>query len=208
MDIGQKLRNARKAKGLIQVNVAVALSVTQGAVRQWETGATTPSARKLAKVAAFLDIPVAELLDPPLGAQVTAGRDATVTFGLTAAMYDPALFQICDLWDASDETVPCVIDRDGIFAVRIQGDSMEPDLHDGDVVAVDPNTLPATGDTAIVCLRTEGLVIKRWYWRNGIIRLESLNPEGKTYQWPKDEVFQKGLILWRWKVLGILWHKL
>lgn len=83
--------------------------------------------------------------------------------GLAAAtMYDPALSQICDLWDASNETVPCVIDRDGIFAVRIQGDSMEPDLHDGDVVAIDPNTLPATGDVAIVCLRTKGLVIKRW----------------------------------------------
>lgn len=125
-----------------------------------------------------------------------------------AAMFDPALSQLCDLWDASDETVPCAIQQEGIFALRIQGDSMEPTLRDGDVVAVDPNALPATGDLAVVCLRTDGLVIKRWYWRRGIVRLESLNPDGKTYEWTKDEVFQQGLILWRWKVLGLLWRKL
>lgn len=139
---------------------------------------------------------------------VAVTRRIPVVGMAAAAMYDPAFSQICDLWDASDETVPCVIDRDGIFALRIQGDSMEPALHDGDVVAVDPNALPATGDVAIVCLRTEGLVIKRWHWRHGIIRLESLNPDGKTYQWTKEEVHQQGLILWRWKVLGVLWHKL
>lgn len=81
MDIGQKLRNARKVKGLTQVEVANALGVTQGAVRQWEAGATTPSAGKLSKVADLLDIPVAELLAPSPGAQVTAGRDATVAVG-------------------------------------------------------------------------------------------------------------------------------
>ena len=135
-------------------------------------------------------------------------REIPVVGMAAAAMYDPALSQVCDLWEGSSETVPCAIEREGIFALRIQGDSMEPALHDGDVVAVDPNALPATGDVAVVCLRGEGLVVKRWRWRRGVVRLESLNPEGKTYEWTKEEVFQKGLILWRWKVLGILWHRL
>lgn len=81
MDMGQKLRTARKIKGLTQVEVARELGVTQGAVRQWEAGATTPSAGKLAKVAALLDIPIAELLGSPPRAQVAAGRDATVAVG-------------------------------------------------------------------------------------------------------------------------------
>ena len=81
MNLGQKLRNARKVKGLTQVDVATTLGVTQGAVRQWEAGATSPSAGNLSKVAALLDIPVAELLAPSPGAQVTAGRDATVALG-------------------------------------------------------------------------------------------------------------------------------
>lgn len=45
---------------------------------------------------------------------------------------------------------------------RLAGDSMEPDLHDHNGVAV-VEELPATGDTVIACLRDDGLVIKRWY---------------------------------------------
>lgn len=210
-------RDARIALGLTQQQLAEMCEVTSSYISKIERGEKepSPSLRKvlemmLAQKATSGASPRSQGCPPaqPPVEPVAVTRRIPVVGLAAAAMYDPALSQICDLWDASDETVPCVIDRDGIFAVRIQGDSMEPDLHDGDVVAVDPNSLPATGDTAIVCLRTEGLVIKRWHWRNGIIRLESLNPEGKTYEWPKDEVFQKGLILWRWKVLGVLWHKL
>lgn len=234
-DFRHILKAARIDGGYTQKQLANLVGVSQGAVRQWEAGETRPTLEKLVKVAYYLQMNLQDLISeeypdlveqtaiiakakgqkilpmsppPPAPVEPVAVTRRIPVVGLAAAaMYDPALSQICDLWDASDETVPCVIDRDGIFAVRIQGDSMEPDLHDGDVVAVDPNTLPATGDTAIICLRTEGLVIKRWHWRNGIIRLESLNPSGKTYQWTKDEVHQQGLILWRWKVLGVLWHK-
>lgn len=210
-------RDARIALGLTQQQVADLCEVTVSYISKIERGEKepSPSLRKVLEMelaqraSSGANSQSAKKPPAPLPVEPVAVTRRIPVVGLAAAaMYDPALSQICDLWDASDETVPCVIDRDGIFAVRIQGDSMEPDLHDGDVVAVDPNTLPTTGDTAIICLRTEGLVIKRWHWRNGIIRLESLNPEGKTYQWTKDEVHQQGLILWRWKVLGVLWHKL
>ena len=212
-------REARLALGLTQQQVADLCEVTVSYISKIERGEKEPSpslrkvlemelAQKASPGVSSLSQKRTAATPPPAQIEPVAVTRRIPVVGLAAAaMYDPALSQICDLWDASDETVPCVIDREGIFAVRIQGDSMEPDLHDGDVVAVDPNTLPATGDTAIICLRTEGLVIKRWHWRNGIIRLESLNPSGKTYQWTKDEVHQQGLILWRWKVLGVLWHK-
>ena len=214
--VGDQIRAARKARGMTQAALANAVGVTQGALTKWELGQNEPSLDKLARLSEVLGaplgaIPIENIPSPPPLPPVEAvavTRRIPVVGMAAAAMYDPALSQLCDLWEGSEETVPCVIDREGIFALRVQGDSMEPDLHDGDVVAVDPNTLPATGDTAIVCLRAEGLVIKRWHWKRGVIRLESLNPEGKTYQWTKDEVFRQGPILWRWKVLGILWRKL
>ncbi len=216
VSVGDQIRAARKARGMTQAALANAVGVTQGALTKWELGQNEPSLDKLARLSEVLGVPLGAIpienipSPPPLPPveAVAVTRRIPVVGMAAAAMYDPALSQLCDLWEGSEETVPCVIDREGIFALRVQGDSMEPDLHDGDVVAVDPNTLPATGDTAIVCLRAEGLVIKRWHWRRGVIRLESLNPEGKTYQWTKDEVFRQGPILWRWKVLGILWRKL
>lgn len=79
--LGQKIRDARKIKGLTQTQLAQQLGVTQGAVRQWEAGATSPSAGKLAKVASLLDLPVVELLSDTHTPQIAAGRDATVALG-------------------------------------------------------------------------------------------------------------------------------
>lgn len=206
------IKEARVELGLTQQQLADLCGVTSTYISQLERGKRSPSPA-LVRIIALEQEKARNLLsasDPPVPPPpelIRVKREIPVVGMAAAAMYDPALSQVCDLWEGSSETVPCAIEREGIFALRIQGDSMEPALHDGDVVAVDPNALPATGDVAVVCLRAEGLVVKRWHWRRGVIRLESLNPEGKTYEWTKEEVFQKGLILWRWKVLGLLWHK-
>lgn len=201
------LKSFREKLGFTQQELADALGMARTYISMVESGAKPFSEKLKQKVEHLVSSKVdAETMKP--FAPVPVVRRIPVVGMAAAAMYDPAFSQICDLWEGSEETVPCVLEREGIFAIRIQGDSMEPVLHDGDVVAVDPNTLPRTGDTAVVCLRGDGLVIKRWFWRHGVIRLESLNAAGRTFEWTKEEVFQKGIILWRWKVLGVLWHKL
>ena len=210
MKTPEDLVRARKSLGLTQAELARRLGISETYLSLLENGKKPISDRFRLNfeqnVGDKLKCEVKETT--PTLETVPVPRRIPVVGMAAAAMYDPALSQICDLWEGSEETVPCVLEREGIFAIRIQGDSMEPALHDGDVVAVDPNELPKTGDTAVVCLREDGLVIKRWFWRHGVIRLESLNTEGRTFEWTKNEVFQKGIILWRWKVLGILWRKL
>lgn len=221
MKEAKDIRIARERLGLSQSQLAeiagvgrVHLAMVENGTRPLTTKFATRIFAVLEEIETKRDGVLSGATSPPVSPPAPSPpellrvkREIPVVGMAAAAMYDPALSQICDLWEGSSETVPCAIEREGIFALRIQGDSMEPALHDGDVVAVDPNALPATGDVAVVCLRAEGLVVKRWHWRRGVIRLESLNPEGKTYEWTKEEVFQKGLILWRWKVLGLLWHK-
>lgn len=204
---GQELRRMREEKGIGTRELSRRSGVSMASISNFETGKRGLGEQSLVKVLSALGCNHADC-NANTFSPVPVPRRIPVVGMAAAAMYDPALSQICDLWEGSEETVPCVLEREGIFAIRIQGDSMEPALHDGDVVAVDPNELPKTGDTAVVCLREDGLVIKRWFWRHGVIRLESLNTEGRTFEWTKNEVFQKGIILWRWKVLGILWRKL
>lgn len=210
MKTPEDLVRARKSLGLTQAELARRLGISETYLSLLENGKKPISDRfRLNFEQNASDKLKGEVKETtPTLETVPVPRRIPVVGMAAAAMYDPALSQICDLWEGSEETVPCVLEREGIFAIRIQGDSMEPALHDGDVVAVDPNELPKTGDTAVVCLREDGLVIKRWFWRHGVIRLESLNTEGRTFEWTKNEVFQKGIILWRWKVLGILWRKL
>ena len=129
--------------------------------------------------------------------------------GMAAAMhYAPSLGVIGELWAGSDETVACVIDNtEGLFAVRISGDSMSPTLLNGDVIAV-RDVLPATGDLCLALHRTDGLICKRWYWRNGTIKLTSDNAEnGKSYAWTKAEYQSEQPLVWRWRVEGLTWRK-
>ena len=56
------IREARKAQGLTQEQLAELIGVTQGTVAQWENGLTHPSFEKIPKVANALGITVEELL--------------------------------------------------------------------------------------------------------------------------------------------------
>ena len=131
--------------------------------------------------------------------------------GMAAACnYDPSLSNLCDLWELSSERVPCICDHaDGLFGLRISGDSMEPTLMDGDIVAVS-DSLPATGNICVAMHRTDGIVCKRWYWRNGVIRLEALNAEGggKTYEWTKEQFKEEQPLIWRFRVESLIYRKL
>ena len=55
---------ARKRAGISQEELAERLSVTQGAVSQWENGATSPRTEMLLRIAEVLNVTVDELLRP------------------------------------------------------------------------------------------------------------------------------------------------
>ena len=57
-----KIKEMRKRINLTQGDLATQLSVTQGAVSQWETGLTNPTLEMLVKIAAVLRCTVDELL--------------------------------------------------------------------------------------------------------------------------------------------------
>lgn len=58
----KSIKEARKAKGLTQEQLAKLVGVTQGAVAQWEKGIAHPSFDKLKSVADALEITADELL--------------------------------------------------------------------------------------------------------------------------------------------------
>ena len=58
----QSIKEARKALGLTQEQLAKLVGVTQGTVAQWECGLTHPSFENLKRVAAALNVSVDELI--------------------------------------------------------------------------------------------------------------------------------------------------
>lgn len=61
--IGEKIKAARKAKGLSQEEVAAKLGVVRQTVSKWEKGLSMPDADLLVQMARLLEVPVDDLLD-------------------------------------------------------------------------------------------------------------------------------------------------
>lgn len=60
--IGENIKNARKAKGISQEEVAIKLNVVRQTVSKWEKGLSIPDADVLMKIADLLEISVGDLL--------------------------------------------------------------------------------------------------------------------------------------------------
>jgi len=56
MDIAQRIKLARKQKGLTQLELSDLVGVTKGACGQWEVGMTTPTVENLSRLATILDV--------------------------------------------------------------------------------------------------------------------------------------------------------
>ena len=83
--------------------------------------------------------------------------------------------------------------------LRVRGDSMEPEMRDGDRIVVDTDKRrPGTGETFVLWDGT-GLVVKRiaGLSRDGMLGLLSANPDYPTYECRADEVHVVGKVVWK-----------
>jgi len=61
--VGTRIRAVRQARGLSQTQLAVMIGITEQSVAKIERGKFRPSASTLARLAAVLDVALAELTD-------------------------------------------------------------------------------------------------------------------------------------------------
>jgi len=118
-----------------------------------------------------------------------------------AAGYEPALEPIDDYAKGcSDETA--LFSREvkpGYFALNVEGDSMSPEFPHGTVILVAGGEFPERGDIVVAKLRDGQVVVKRYFRHNNMITLESINPDGRNFQWHCKA--DPGFIQWMYPVL-------
>lgn len=99
-------------------------------------------------------------------------------------------------WDAghsddgwSGESVFAMnVDDRRAFAIRVSGNSMEPDIREGDVVICSPREQLSQGCCAVVRTRSEQAFIKFWRTKGETVVLESANPDYKPLNFPLAEI--------------------
>lgn len=94
--LNETIKNARKAKGMSQEEMAVQLNVVRQTVSKWETGLSVPDADELLRISALLDVPVNDLLGlsrPNDAAEDLAGELARVNEQLAAKKQEENLYR-------------------------------------------------------------------------------------------------------------------
>lgn len=156
MDLGETIRNARKAKGWSQARLGDEVGISQPAVRKIENG-DTKSPRKLIEMASVLGIPLAQI-SPHLAAlgvtELTTKNNFPVTdrnFPVYAAAEGGRGAMVLSSdpveYVAKPEAISQVKDGYGIIVV---GTSMVPELKPGDTAHVHRALPPITGEPCVL----------------------------------------------------------
>ena len=168
MTIGEKVKTARREKGISQKKLAALIGLSELTVIRLEKGQREPRPSELEKIAEVLGVPVASLYDAvpmksdvtplpmPTGKQIPVpllSPEVTACCGSGIPMYDEIqnspekvmMFSISDLGGVYDEMRPP-------YAVRADGACLEKSrIFDGDILIFNPAAEPRQGQICIVC---------------------------------------------------------
>lgn len=176
MEFHQVLKLAMERERLSAPQVAKRMGVSRQTVYKWLQGQMPSRAHAtgLAKLLGIENFGVANVIPlrqigkrVPIIDQANAGRgtDAVNPYALGAAE---------DYLDVSFDV------SEGTVALRLCGDSMEPDFHEGEIVIIDPAVLPELDDYVVAEVLETGQDIGQGRWTFKQYRPRGVTVNGST----------------------------
>lgn len=180
MSIGSNIKRLRTDAQLSQAELGKIAGVTDKAVSTWEAGIKTPRMGAVEKMAAYFGVPKSAILDDvyqspapvppgfeplpemesvPLVGRIACGQPITAEENLEGYVSIPAA------WHAT-------------FTLQCRGDSMEPTIHDGDLVAIRKDVQVENGQIAAVRIGDEATLKHLYLYPDKVV----LQPENPCYE--------------------------
>lgn len=183
-----RLKSARNAVGYSQKKLAEKLFISQQAYAKYETGAATPNPETLLNIANILNVSVDYLLGnkkdddgPPPS---TGGVWIPVLGDVAAGVPIEAIEDILG-WE---EITLKMAETGEHFGLQIRGDSMTPQICDGDIVIVRRQSDADTGDIAVVLVNGDEATVKRIKKRPEGLMLIPNNPDYEPMLYNAKEI--------------------
>lgn len=190
MTLSERLKGERKKAGLSQKEFAEKLGLNARTYASYERGERDISTALLLNICKALNISSDRLLgnqaytvnQEPSGAS-SISNTAPFTpdqmipipvIGRVAAGYTCLAEQYIESYALADPE--SLTDGYDHFWLRVTGDSMEPDIRDGDLVLVRAQETVESGDCAVVIVDEEDGLVKNIEFGNGYVSLISKNP--------------------------------
>lgn len=155
MSTSEIIKARREALGLTEEGLAELCGVSRGAVQHWERPNGTAPRRKIqAKVAEVLGITVAELMHGQ--SNVEEGPPVRGAVPLINSVQAGNYVCFVDNHHPGDGGMEMVTTSAPVgkhtYALKVSGDSMEPEFMDGQILIVEPELEPMPGDFVIARL--------------------------------------------------------
>lgn len=175
-DFGERVRQLRKKKGWNQDELAEHSGLSRVTIAKYETGVKKrPAVQTAAAIADALGVSLSELMEPEpvvsenafpvksLSAIRVIGSVRCGSGGLALTEYDG--FEVADVHNPEE-----------YFWLRVTGDSMEPDIREGQLALVHIQSDVESSELAVVVVDGEEGMLKRVIKRDGAVILQSFNP--------------------------------
>lgn len=179
MSIHRLIRERREQLKLSQSDLAKLCGVSRTAVTQWENeNGTAPKRTQQERVATVLGLSVAQLVGG--SENVQAGPEVRGRVPLISAVQAGNYKMHVDNYhpdDGGEERISTTVPvRRHTFALRVAGDSMEPEFKEGAVLIVEPEMEAQPGDFVIAKNGDEETTFKQLIKDGGDWYLKPLNP--------------------------------
>ena len=184
-----RIKELRTQRKISQLKLAKELNVHQTAVSQWEQNRTSPDSQLLPEIASYFGVSVDYLLgidddDKPVKKSIKAPVLGYVAAGIPIEAIE-------DIVDYEELDTGQFNSNYEYFGLKIQGDSMMPRMHDGDVVIVQKQPDVESGDVAIVCINGDKATCKQLKKHANGITLIPYNSAYEPMFFTNDEVRDK-----------------
>lgn len=174
-----RLKELREKKGLGQKAVAIDIGVSQATISDWESGRKVPSSKSTSKLADYYDVSIDYLLGrsteemPTTTLPLAQGYTIPILGKVAAGVPIEAITDYIGYVSVSEQQAK----SGDFFALKADGDSMFPDIKDGDVVIAHKQDDVNSNDIAVVFVNGYEATCKRIVKSDAGIMLVALNQE-------------------------------
>lgn len=171
------------------------LGFSNAAASHWRNG-KSPTAKTLQKIADYFGVTVNDLLaDTPAPSDTSTRIPDRREYGRVKIVSQVAAglpIEAIDVFDQNDpddweELEKSLLTSGEYFGLRVRGDSMETEFHDGDIVIVRKQDTADEGDIVVVTENGHAGTVKKIHYRADGITLIALNPDYPPIKYTAEE---------------------
>lgn len=196
-NLGNKITMSNNLKKYLKINnvsrnqLSESLGISYSTISDWINGKAYPRIDKIEMMANYFGINKSDLVEEHSKGEKNQGLKIPVLGTVAAGIPISAVEDILDY-----EEVPQSWESQGeFFGLRIKGDSMKPDINDGDTVIVRQQSMANNGDVVIALVNGDDATCKKFEKLDNGIMLISNNSEYSPMYFSNEEVVTKPVVI-------------